>query len=207
MEPRPEDNVRAAETARINRKAWSQSHSNQMLFTRDLKPEQVRWEDIPHALAQKCRFSGQADMPGGIVYSVAQHCVVGARMMPRAFALPFLLHEVSEVYLPDVPAPLKPFVWVTMPNGEPMMWKDLEALHADVILEALGLSSLRPLIDSPEVKKMDLAMLAAEKRDLLGPEPESWGLTVDAVATVISPLRPQVAAAAFSELFFELTNL
>lgn len=158
------------------KKRWCQSFSGKVVTPLALKVEQVSFGDIAHALAQKVRFSGQLREPG---YSVAQHCVVGAEQIAGPFALAFLLHEVSEVYLPDIPAPIKPMLTLMTGDLGAMTWSDLEAQHADVIFEALGLSSLRPLIDSPEVHKMDLQMLMTEKRDLMGPEPEPWGIDVE----------------------------
>ncbi len=162
-------------------KAWVQSLSNQMIFPLDLKPEAVRFEDIAHALSLKTRFQGQTRS----FYSVAQHCCLGARQLPSVFALPFLLHEVSEVYLPDIPGPMKHAIRVQISidvrvDGtevfEQITWAQLEDRHADAVLQALGLYSMRSLLDCPEVKEMDWAMLAAEKRDLCGPEPEDWHL-------------------------------
>lgn len=188
---------------------WIQTSENRALFPRAIKPEQVgSIEEIAHALSQNFRFTRQLATP----YSVAEHCVRGARLMPKAFAGAFLLHELSEVYLPDIPAPLKPHVLVTVERPSDQMvcsecgtgdradcgrcggtvaaggvliarplisWADLEREHTHVMLQALGLSSIEPLIYSPEVRAMDLAMLAAEKKWLVGPEPMPWGLDVE----------------------------
>ena len=182
---------------------WIQTRSGKKLTPRTLAPEQVgSIEEIAHSLAHEFRFSRQTLIP----YSVAEHCVRGSRLLPAAFAGAFLLHELSEVYLPDVPAPLKTFVAVEgRAPGEWVDWADLERQHTAVILKALGLSSLESLIYSPEVRRMDLAMLAAEKRDLMSPEPEPWGLTVEPANTgTITPWGPAVAAVQFSGRFHEL---
>jgi hypothetical protein len=180
---------------------WIQTRSGKKLTPRTLAPEQVgNIHEIAHALAQEFRFSRQTLIP----YSVAEHCVRGSRLLPAAFAGAFLLHELSEVYLPDVPAPLKPFLSVSTENGV-IAWTELEGQHTATILKALGLSSLEPLIYSPEIRRMDLAMLAAEKRDLMSPEPEPWGLTVEPANTgPIAPWAPAVAAVAFVARFQEL---
>lgn len=182
---------------------WIQTRSNKALFPRDLKPEQVGpIEEIAHSLAHEFRFTRQTVIP----YSVAEHCVRGSRLLPAAFAGAFLLHEFSEVYLPDVPAPLKPFVMVSLEDGQPLIsWSELERRHTQVMLKALGLSSLESLIYSPEVRQMDLAMLATEKRDLVGPEPMPWGLDVEpSTPTRIIPWAPSVAADAFVARWHEL---
>lgn len=158
-------------------KTWIQTFpGNQKVYPFDLDPASINAKDIFWALSNKCRFTGFVKHP----YSVAQHCVEGARLLPPAWKLPFLLHEVSEAYLPDISSPVKPFVFVntsTQSTAEFTAWSVIEARHADIILPAIGCGSIRPLLDSPEVKKMDLAMLAAEKEQLLGESPEDWGLT------------------------------
>lgn len=165
-------------------KFWQQSFSGKVVTPRDLKPAQVSFMDIPHALAQKVRFNGQLAVPG---YTVAQHCVLGTRELLRQkvdvdVALAFLLHEVSEVYLPDVPSPIKKFLSVEVEvHDDPIIgyenipWTELENRHANAIFDALGLNSLRPLLNHPHVHDTDVRMLMTEKRDLMGPEPQPWG--------------------------------
>lgn len=159
-----------------------QSFSGLAMTPLHLQPEQIRFEDIPHALAQKTRFNGHLRE----FYSVAQHCVFGAEqimeigypsgVLRTRLKLAFLLHEVSEVALPDVPSPIKPFLSVQYVRTEAnahasqkvitKTWVELEDEHANVFFKALGLEELLPLLDSPEVKAMDRAMLHTEKRDL-----------------------------------------
>lgn len=187
-------------------KSWIQSLERRQVFPRDLKPEQVgSIGEIAHALAGKIRFTGQTSAR----YSVAEHCVRGSHLLPPAFAGAFLLHELSEVYLPDIAGPLKPFVFVDVPFGdtgttERISWSELERRHTRVMLEALKLSSIEPLIYSPEVKALDWAMLAAEKRDLMGAEPADWHLPHPPAADEIRPWDLDAAAAAFRKRFREL---
>lgn len=188
-------------------KKWIQSYpSCQQIFPLALDPATIRITDIIWALSQKNRFTGHTKWP----YSVAQHCVLGAEQLPPAFQLPFLLHEVSEAYLPDVSAPVKPALFIERvgTNGtlERLSWEELESEHADIILPAIGLGSIRPLLDAPEVKRMDLAMLAAEKNWLLGPEPAEWGLTEQPAMSYIERWTPDRAAKSMLEAFNRLTG-
>lgn len=175
----------------ISAKHWQQSYSGQIVTPRHLLPEQVRFEDIPHSLAQKVRFNGQLFVPG---YTVAQHCCMGAEEFilrgEERFALPFLLHEVDEVYLPDVPSPIKGAVRVVLTDreDETCTWGELCDQHADAMFAALGLTELRPLLQSPEVHDMDLRMLLTEKRDLMGQEPVPWGIPGEPLPFKIDPV-------------------
>ncbi len=181
--------------------SWIQSLSNRKLEPIALTTDMVGpIEEIAHSLAGEYRFTRQTAKR----YTVAEHCVRGSRLLSAAFAPAFLLHELSEVYLPDIAGPLKPFVRVSLPDdddhssGLSMSWVDLERHHTQVILASLGLGSLEPLITSPEVKAMDMAMLAAEKRDLCGPEPEDWNLTAPPADVYVGdPWSPQLAEQEF----------
>lgn len=189
------------------RKDWIQSLEGRQVFPRDLKPEQVgSIEEIAHALAGKIRFTGQTHQR----YSVAEHCVRGSHLLPPAFAGAFLLHELSEVYLPDIAGPLKPFVFVDVEggglreSGGLISWSELEKRHTHAMLEALDLLSIESLIYSPEVKHLDWAMLAAEKRDLMGDEPADWHLPHPPAADEIRPWSLEAAASAFVSRFHDL---
>lgn len=179
-------------------RSWIQSFGGKVITPSDLRPEQVTFADIGHALSQKVRFSGHLREP----YSVAQHCVLGAEHIAPEFALAFLLHELSEVYLPDIPTPLKRMTEV---NSIP--WVDLEDQHLKVILTALDLTRLYPLINGPQVKLMDTQMLMTEKRDLMGPEPEPWGIDIQPLDYIIPEAwEPRKAEKLFNIAFKRWTK-
>jgi uncharacterized protein len=140
----------------------------------------IRLEDVARGLALRNRFSGQTRVP----YSVSEHCTRGARFLIKTHgpeqALAFLLHELGEALCPDIPTPLKWRITVNRaPEGSPqgvqrISWKALEDIHEAAILYGLDLDHLKPLIHSPEIKAMDLSMLAWEARDLMGTPPADW---------------------------------
>ncbi len=187
-------------------KDWIQSLEARQVFPRALTVEMVgSIDEIAHALAGKFRFTCQTERR----YSVAEHAVRGSRLLPPALAGAFLLHELSETYLPDVAGPLKPFVvvHVPLPDGgtETIKWSELERRHTHTMLRALRLSSLEPLIYSPEVKEMDWAMLAMEKRDLCAPAPAPWNLPHPPAGDSIDyAWDPPTAKSAFIARFREL---
>ena len=188
----------------MNAKHWQQSYMGKIVTPELLCVEQVSYEDIAHALAQKIRFNGQCTVMG---YTVAQHCVMGAlevaRVSPK-HALPFLLHEVSEVYLPDVPSPIKRLLRVEISDSDLMNWTDLEDQHARVIFKALELSDLLPRIYEEPVKTADVRMLLTEKRDLMGPEPAPWIDMPKPYGGSIFPMEPKKAKQSFLDRFAEL---
>ena len=68
-----------------------------------LHPSEVQIEDIAHALSNICRFTGHVTK----FYSVAEHCLRVARMVPPHMEMIALLHDASEAYVADVSRPLK----------------------------------------------------------------------------------------------------
>lgn len=77
----------------------------------DPRPEEIKIEDIAHALARICRFNGHLD----IFYSVGQHVLtVATELSLRGYspkiALYGLVHDFSEAYITDIPTPVKNFL-------------------------------------------------------------------------------------------------
>lgn len=69
----------------------------------DPRPEDILIEDIAHSLANQCRYTGHTSR----YYSVAEHSVRVALLLPRELRLAGLLHDAAEAYLGDVARPLK----------------------------------------------------------------------------------------------------
>lgn len=60
-------------------------------------------EAIAHALSNICRYGGHVKTH----YSVAQHSVAIAAVVDTQFFKEALLHDASEAYIGDIPAPMK----------------------------------------------------------------------------------------------------
>lgn len=190
-------------------RCWIQTYTGRRVDPLNLQPSQVCLEDIAHALANKGRYTGHAKF----FYSVGQHTLLGAAQMPADFRLAFLLHELSEVYLPDIAGPLKPFVQVDFSDDDvsvAVSWVALEEQHTKVMLKALGLSEVEPLIYSPRVRTMDLRMLMTEKAFVHGPEPEPWGDLAERYpalpGVIVSPMSNDEVEELWLKTFKELTK-
>lgn len=169
-----------------------QTYTGKQFFPLQPRLEDIAIEDIAHALALQCRFGGHLRS----AYSVAQHCCHVADLVPPADRLWALLHDASEAYLIDIPAPLK-----VLPAFE--TYRASEALLQRVIYHRFGLTGEEP--DS--VRHADLVMLVSEAYDLLPGGPgEAWPDDVRSGGArrawfTVSPWSADVAEAQFLKRF------
>ena len=77
--------------------------SGKMVNPFDLKLSDIETEDIVHHLARICRFNGGANGH----YSVAEHSIKVAGLLPDHLKIWGLLHDAGEPYLGDVRRPLR----------------------------------------------------------------------------------------------------
>ena len=140
-------------------------------FPFEPKMADVRLEDLAHALANKCRFTGHTRFH----YSVAQHSVLVARLawrrgMSRDLQAWGLLHDATEAYLPDVASPLKGSLGVLVDRDTPAgvfeeyePFKVAEHRLCATIAARFGLDCNEP----PEIKVLDGQMYRAERHALM----------------------------------------
>ncbi len=167
--------------------SWIQTHSGLAFDLAHPSPEMVRIEDIAHALAHLCRFTGHAR----VFYSVAQHSILVSERCADEDALWGLLHDGSEAYIGDLAKPLKGL-------GEMTGYRELERRVGAAVSAHFGLASAMP----ESVRKADLGMLATEAQQLLGTPPRSWELGVEPYPDLgIEPLPPARAKQAFLERY------
>jgi|GEM_PF-1202256 len=124
---------------------------------RNPEPAMVHLDDIIHSLSLMNRFNGAALFP----YSVAQHSLHVAELLPPELRLEGLLHDAAEAYIGDMVSPLKQ----VMPE-----YKAVEARISALVAEVFGLAYPEPHL----VKQADLAVLAAEREQVLGPSYGPW---------------------------------
>lgn len=167
---------------------WLQTYSGKMFYPGAPTPDMIEIEDIAHALSMMCRFNGHCKE----FYSVAEHSVGVANHCAPEYALWGLLHDASEAYIADIVKPAKPYI----PG-----YFDLEKNIMSVIATKFGLSEIMP----KEVKKIDVAILADEMQQLLGPAPSPWILPEKPLGIKLQMLQPKQAKELFLETFYRLT--
>lgn len=147
----------------------------------------IHHDDIASGLACESRFAGQCSAGVGF-YSVAQHSVIAAAIVPKHYALEALLHDAAEAYCKDIPRPLKQL----LPD-----YRAIEARVEAVIRNHFGL----PDQQSAVVGHADLVMLATERRDLMPEDDAPWECLrdVEPLPWLINPVTPSVALLTFSE--------
>lgn len=118
------------------------------------KPEFCK-EDIAHALSQLCRYNGHCSE----FYSVAEHSLLVSALVwhmggNKQQCLEGLLHDATEAYLSDVPAPFKQL----LPD-----WKAIDVALEFKLREWAGLPSSK----TGYVKEADWIALYIEAYQLL----------------------------------------
>lgn len=123
----------------------------------NLKVEDIRLDDIAWALSNICRFGGHCHRP----YSVAEHTLTVASLLPPHKKLFGLLHDAPEAYLGDVASPLK---------RRMLEFINAENRAARVIAQAFRLDPDEFLteIETGETKDADIMTLQHEQEVLWG---------------------------------------
>ena len=139
--------------------------------------DMIVWEDIAEALAKTCRFGGHCMG----FYSVAQHSLVVAQLLPRRWRAWGLLHDAHEAFTGDLISPLKALI------GEPI--RAIERRLDALIYEAAGLSPPDAEL-AAAIKRADLVALATERRDLVEPSHRTAWTILEGVEPADVTIRP-----------------
>jgi 5'-nucleotidase len=166
---------------------WILTHSGVQFWPIDPRPEDVRIEDVAHALSLQCRFSGHCRYH----YSVAQHSVLVSLHVPEEDALWGLLHDAAEAYLVDLPRPIKRY------SEMGRLYKELETALEVCIAEKFRL----PLPVPPSVKIEDDRALMTEKRDIMPGSEKPWKETACPYPETIVRMQPITAEVLFLDRF------
>lgn len=144
-------------------------HGSRRVDLRLLSGEDIRLEDIAHALANLCRFVGHVRG----FYSVAQHSLLVTAMLghdaDKTLRRKALLHDATEAYLADLPRNVKH-------APELQGYRRLEADLNRRIMERFSL----PVEDDPRVKASDIFVGDMEWQQFMNDAPYgihivSWG--------------------------------
>lgn len=156
--------------------------------------------DIAHSLSMQCRFNGHCQQ----FYSVAQHCLLVADLVPAEHKLAALLHDATEAYVGDLVRPLKEGMRVFYKaHGIASLYHDVEHRIWAAICERFGLATELP----PCVHDADMIALATERRDLLPDHPGEWEClagTQPAAKRIERGLPPSEAAILYQQQLLEL---
>jgi uncharacterized protein len=173
---------------------WIETFTGVVFYPLDPRPEEICIEDVAHSLSLQCRFAGHCRE----FYSVAEHSVRVSRELPAELALWGLLHDAAEAYLVDLRRPIKRF------SEMGKLYRGIEAQLMLSVCDRFGLDIVEP----PEVKRIDNALLMTEKRDLLGNGcAKAWEDTELPLAGRIKPWKPKVAERRFLTAFARLSSI
>lgn len=137
---------------------WIQTHTGKQFWPLDPNPDDISIIDIAVSLSRINRFTGHTTVP----YSVGQHSCYVCDILPPEHKKWGLLHDAHEAYINDMTSPVKKY----FPK-----YQEIETDLMKTVAKRFDLSW--PV--SKAIVEADYAILATEKRDIMGPEPASWG--------------------------------
>lgn len=154
----------------------------------DPQPDQFDLDDIAHALSQICRWGGNTRR----FFSVAEHSLLVARLVPPEYALAGLTHDFSEV-VGDILSPWKRL----LPEIS-----QVEDRITRAIAERFGIC----FDDYHIIKQADLVAAATEYRDLMpGCPPLEMLKGIEPAPFKLFPMKKAAAKRALIQRFYELS--
>jgi len=154
----------------------------------DIMRNEVKIEDIAHALSHLCRFGGHVPR----FYSVAQHSVIVSHLVPPEHALGALMHDATEAFVQDVVRPVKRHC------GD---YKAIEEMVAELIDKTFDVWT-----EHQAIKRADNMALYAEGMSFFG-SVDGWGLEeFEHDHLVIDPVPSSTARILFLQRYYELTD-
>ena len=148
-------------------------------------PDAIDIKDIAHSLSLQCRWTGHVDF----FFSVAQHSLLVAEILPEELKLEGLLHDAAEVYMSDIPKPIKP----NMGNYEEAEDRLLEVIFKKFNLEW-------PIPD--KIWKADKISLSTEKSQLFSYDGPEWGHDLpDPHPIILTENSPKIIEIDFLHMF------
>lgn len=156
---------------------WMQTRSGRAFYPLDPQPEDIVLTDICHTLASEGRYANHTEL----FYSVAQHSMLVASILPDRLRLEGLLHDAAESYLRDLPRGLK---------GCLPLYKIIEHGVEAAIATRFGMQTLSDE-DRALIKQADMRVLATERRDLIHKIPGlTWRLDEEGFELLKASIHP-----------------
>ena len=171
---------------------WFHTYSGKQFYPLDPRVDDICIRDIAHHLSLVCRFGGAVRAH----YSVAQHSLMVADILPQHLKLQGLLHDATEAYVGDMVRPLKQ----SMPE-----YCKVEKSIWDAIVKKFSLPVEISVRDMGEIKWADNTALMTEKRDLLLHFPHDWSVKESPLSNPIVPMSSCDAEIKFLEAFDEIS--
>ena len=82
---------------------WTTTFTGRKFHFTNPQPEEISIVDIAHHLSLLCRFTGACNR----FYSVCEHSIRVAALLPENCQLAGLLHDAAEAYINDISRPVK----------------------------------------------------------------------------------------------------
>jgi len=126
-------------------------------------PATIHLTDIAHALAVIPRFNGHTREH----YTIAEHSIAVAELVPWEDGLWGLMHDASEAYMCDIPRPIK-----YHPSFK-AVYEEIETALMAAVCDRFDLDHTMP----ESVVHADEQALSTERAHLMHPVTERWEIT------------------------------
>lgn len=133
--------------------SYIETYSGDKFFAMSDDLDGINIEDIAKALSHTNRYNGHTEL----AYSVAEHSIHVASLLPPELQMMGLLHDASEAYIADIPSPFKPLI---------IGYEDLEDHIMKRVWRKFGVPLELVEERYKEVKHADMLMLCAEARNI-----------------------------------------
>jgi hypothetical protein len=175
----------------IKNNPWIETVSGKHFHFLSPSPDEIDIHDIAYALSNLCRYTGHCSS----FYSVAEHSVYVASLLPSELRLAGLLHDAAEAYLGDVNSPLKRL----LPD-----YKKIEKRVEEAIANKFKL----PFPHPTGIKHADLQQLRTESFHLIPSKGAEWGLDKLLVENGRAPkcVPPAAAYRVFMAVYESITK-
>ena len=157
--------------------AWITTYTGKQFHFLKPTPDEVDIRDIAHHLSLLCRFTGACRW----FYSVADHSIRVAELVPQELKLSALLHDAAEAYINDISRPVK----------YSHKLDDTEVIIMSVIVDKFGINPT-----TPEIREADNILIATEARDLMT-NMDCWAPLPNPLGTRVRPLDSKPAEIKF----------